>query len=704
MRKALSGLACFTFFLIVFAYYQPQLLFHPQSYISDHGDGILNYWMLAHGFNKIRDFSFLSFWDGNIFFPLSSTMALSDTLLFQILFVSPFRYLGLPLIAGYNLSIPFFFAVNGLCCYFLFLELTESKGLAYLGSGLAVINAFWFARMPHYQLLPVFWYPLALLFLLHYFKQKKIKYWVFHSISLVGLAFSSPYLFLLFIPAIFIVYSAFLLKTKLWKDMRSCLRLGLILGLCFFIIGVYYQPYLQVKSLFGLVRNLGEQSLYSASWPAFSSHQGLQWPSKLLGPDLHYGEGQIYLSFIIRIFLPFFSLIFLFKKIRNRSIPSAPFMDLAFVLLGVFFLAALGPDFEPYALNIWRKFNLIPGFSGIRVPARVGFQIYLYSAAALILLLKSLKFTRYLWIVAPAGLVFLVLEMQREPSKDFIFQDKSILGLVDFMEKQNKTEPAIFYPVEDMSLDFFVIAAKLKNHFLNGRSGFTPSIHEQFILPNVANCTTEACLYILKRFGIHLVIVRKDSPDMKQIDAFLRNSMKVLYEDSAYVLLENFSLKDESIRGLTSEKELLAELPKAANGMLCSQTMEVYDSDGRSIEAVLDNDFTTRWTSGKEQGQGLFLTIKFRQPVLGKFVIQLMEKSERLATSDFARKPQVTALDEGDQLIEAQTWIDLSQKDGKVTQWLGFDAKRPVTQIKIEALSIPANTGWWSVDEASLCR
>lgn len=688
-------------FTAVFAWYQPKFFWGLPHMLTDPIDGILNYWMLSHGMQAINNRDFANFWNGNIFYPFAGTMALSDTLLFQVLFLLPGDWLGSDRLLLYNLSIPLWFAAMGTASFHLARNLTaDNKPLSFVVALLATSHAYWFSHLGHYQLLATFWYPVICYLLLRFYQSGQMRYWHYMAWCLLGLALTSPYLFVLFLPALLVMGLALVATGGRWRYLP---RLGLYMVAPTILIGWYYLPYIEVKQWYGLNRSLAEQALYSGSWAAYSRPHGLAIYDDFLGKATTINsEGDAFLGSALAGLLVCGLAYYIWSFKNLTTTKKAPrLLILALALLLLTMHLSFGPSHQALGeTSVWQLFSWLPGISGVRAPGRMNFQVYMFAAVVIALLWRGQRRFRWLWFLVA---LWQVIEMRPRVDRAWDISEvrQNLQGFLAFASNSQLNEPLLYLPTENI-VDQMLIAAHTQSHLIGGHSGFVPRPTENLILPNLKSCTSTLCLNILNHLGAGLVMIDKRTPAMASAHWLTTyTDATIAYEDPVFIVLRVSAAQPRLFLG----DQAFYETFKAPElGGLLSYQLAVAEGSSTlqaDLRYITDQDPNSRWTSKREQSpaDALVITLGEALPPQLPLHIRILCGSGPQNETDYLRAPIVTAYDSEGQEVKSDLNLSLTSTDGAVWQWLSLRSleDRGIHKVVVSGRKVQWSHRWWSI-------
>jgi hypothetical protein len=358
--------------------------------VTNSGDPLLNAWIVAWQVHKLTtDRS--HFFNANIFYPHSNTLAYSESQLANALLAMPVLLVSHNPILAHNWVFLFSFAASGFGMYLLVRHLTGSA-MAGLVSG--IVFAFCPYRIAHLsqlQMLATEWMPLALLFLHKALRRQKWLDFLAFTLFFNLQALSSYYYALFFTVAISILLLLYLLmaRGKLWSK-KLTLQFGCC-GLLTLLVNLpLAMPYFRLSQM-GFVRSRESTQLFQAaltdyltttpeSWfygSLTASLRGRYWSEHASFPGiLAFILGSLSVAyFILPAVHRFYRRAARGEGARSRSSPVSGVLAYAYVLV-ISIVLAMGVLWELPGTNVrlplpfgW-LFGHIPGFQALRVPSR----------------------------------------------------------------------------------------------------------------------------------------------------------------------------------------------------------------------------------------------------------------------------------------------------------------------------------------------
>ena len=425
----------------------------------------------------------LSLFDATAFYPSRYSLAYNENLYGIALLLFPLRAAGVSPIAAQNLAILGGFAVSGFATYLLVTLLVESQLAAFVAGVFYAFVPFRFTHLPHVHYAWGGTLPLMLAALIWYHRKP-----VWSRAAL----FASAFLFnglcnihwLLF-GSIAIAATVILLRPRI-VPLVSCTIPAIA------ILYAFLLPYFEVEHLYGLHRSWGETKAFSAvpsDWLVSNFHNRfytfLRNPS--VDPERWLFPGALGLIL---------GAIGIFSR-RWKSFSVA----MTWTVLG--FIGSLGVHTFFYRF----LFNHVPGFGGIRVPARWASIAYVGLAILIGLATDTLGQDRR-WVGALLVTAFLA-ELRSAPIRWYLApsHDK-----VDAWFAEAKPH-AIFQLPRTEGADYLMMLRATVHHrpIVNSMSSYIPPQSERIF--DLAENRSDALFAELRRVGVSHVVVRADAFD-----------------------------------------------------------------------------------------------------------------------------------------------------------------------------------------------
>lgn len=358
---------------------------------QDPGDPVLNTWILWWNTQAIPFTD--AWWSPPVFYPMAGSLALSEHLLGVAALTTPLQLMGASPLAAYNVSLILSFALSGFFAFLLvrYLLIRGTAGSsAFAATAAAVIAgaAYGFApyragQLAHFQVLHSQWMPLALLAMHAYLDGGRRGWLVLFAAAWLLQSWSNGY-YLLFFPVLIGLWLVY------FVDWRRAPRRGVHLAAAWAGASILMLPglleYRHVQSSLGLARTLGEMLTFSADAAAFTRRS----PQLALGPTLTSTNQETFLYPGIVACVVVLAGLALTARHRGHAAgtgplrrPPLPFYAAAAVIMCWFAMGPAPAGAGMASLTLpYTALTYLPGFSGLRAPARFVMLGYLCLAAA----------------------------------------------------------------------------------------------------------------------------------------------------------------------------------------------------------------------------------------------------------------------------------------------------------------------------------
>jgi hypothetical protein len=411
-RNTLEACAVAGFFALATAAYTWPLPAHVAHALPhDAGDPLLVTWLLWWS-THVTPLT-ARWWNAPAFFPSHGVFAFSETLLGLAPLTAPLLWLGAPPLAAYNVAFLGSFFLSGLAAYALGFVLTREHDAALVAGVAFAFSPYRLGHLNHLQMLAVFWMPLSLAALHVYRRDGRTRWAVLFAAAWLLQALTSGYFFFLF--------SLLVALWLLWFARRWPAKRLATLGICWFAAALLMLPllagYKRIQQRYGFHRTPSEIAYYSADLAGLASAP----PESHTWHALHLvdnAESQLF---------PGATLVILFAAAAvaaGRSIRPQGRVDrapgaatLAFYVVAAVVLTAFAlgpsPSIRGRTLGIPGPYSvlmLLPGFDGIRVPARLWMCVILCLAAAASIVVSRVRRPLARTIVATLSVAGLLLD------------------------------------------------------------------------------------------------------------------------------------------------------------------------------------------------------------------------------------------------------------------------------------------------------
>lgn len=677
------------------------LVLHPQSLfgaIDPTGDPSLNLWALGWDLQTLSKHPtwFLNgrVFNAPIFFPAPRTLAYSDNLLLQSLFVAPIYVVTHNLVLCYNLLLIASLVATAMAMHVLVRELIGSERAAFVAGLIFGFAPYHFTHLLHIQLQALYFLPLSFLFLHRVMRTGRR----FDTVALglvVGLqTISSVYYGVIGAIGLLTVAAAWLAVDRQARDWRL-LRQGAVAAVVAALIAAPCSiAYFRVAGEAGGGRNLYETANNSAS---LTSH--LQAPAT----NLIYGRtnflrpgGVSHLPFKDgpeqALFVGFVPLaLAAIGLVRVRGEPRTNVVYATLAIVGV--LLSLGPNgVRPVYALLYRA---VFGMSAIRAAARfdvltlVGVSVL--AASGIRRLETSVAGKR--WMIGAAACALIAIEysngMIAFPAPPALTSNAG-----RWLKDQPGGGAVICIPMGPFATNTPCMLQQLEHGrpIVNGYSGFRPPFFEA-VLDAANQLPADDSLLALHDLGVEFVVSDRALP---------------LNETNRDLLVERAAFSDQHVYQVRWSPELESRLAATTDiappepgpppfGVGESATYHVRWTSGPMSISAGDATIAIAPTQGAERYR--FVVAAKTAPWMARFY----EADVRLETTASERFLPLTyheTIVDGKRRTERQLTFDGARREMKIfsggtsiTLPLGPEARDPIsTLFYVRTLPIAAGT------------
>jgi len=679
-------------------------------------DPLLEAWTLAWNADHLRHF-FRGVWDLPILYPYRETLAFSEHLIGVAIFTAPLQWATGNAIVVYNVAFFASYVFAGAAMFLLARELTGDTGAAVVAGVIFAFYPHHVAQSAHLQNIVVGWMPIALLGLHRYFSTGSRRALAVAAVAYWFEAMSNGYYLFYFGLAVAIVAIWGLLRA----DRAARPRMLRDFAVAAIVVGVAYAPvakrYLDVRHRYGQVRSSDEIVRFAADVgsyftlpPPVAEHIGFTLPQypKPAGPEERH-DGMLF---------PGFSMVALAVVAcattlgRTWNVPA-----LYLVIAATGFVMSLGPQptmwghrilpAGPYAFFA----ATVPGFNGLRVPARMAVLVFLgltvLAAFGAARILRAFP-DRRRPIVAGAIALFTLFESygaidvaevgRRGRTRDF--------GLYSWLAYQ-PAGAVLELPVGPLDRDYraFIYQYNTLIHrhpIVNGWVGYSTNLQQwlgrdgsPFVEPGeMANA-----LDLMRGLGVRYVVVHPDDfvprdagpPTLDALTAARAKWIDMRQFGTAYA----FVLPPPPARP-----------PPHAMMPIDPASVHVTTSDRLDLARwLLDGRRDSIWTSGEPQNGSEWIELQFDRET---DVTRLRLEMDDSILSDYPRALTVDAIDAHGavRLFDGSVMIDFGRSFVEDPMRPAIDLRlpsHPTRRLRI-AQRGRASWWWWSVSDIFVGR
>jgi hypothetical protein len=485
--------------------------------LSSSADSLLNAWALGWSFH-ILPLHPLRLFDANIFAPRPDTLAYSEHLFGIVLLVWPVFLLTSNLVLSYNTAFLASFVLSGLGMYLLVRELTGNRWAALLAGTIFLAAPYRFGHLLQIQLLTMQWFPFVFFCLIRYFRQGRLRQLagvvVFSLLQILSCNYYAVYL--AFAVGIFgvvlVVFGRSLLSFKVVALLLSGAAVVAAASLPFVL------PYERNRER-GFYRRYEDVVHFSASLRAYLTPSSFsRGPHLRVLPAERPSEKTLYMGFVALILAG----VGVFpRKRRQEADPVRVFWIFAVLLTLASVTLSLGPELrwgdETIRLPYRFFYRQVPGFGGMRVPARIS-VLALFGVAALAgngaSSLLARAGTRERWVAL--GLLSFLLFEYRTYSLERVLPTAPEIPSVDRYLAQTAGHGAVLVlPIHEgeeivqESLYMYYSTVHFRP-LVNGYSGWWPNDYWELVGRLRSFPTARTLRFLLERAPVDTLVIHYD--------------------------------------------------------------------------------------------------------------------------------------------------------------------------------------------------
>ena len=642
------------------------------------------------------------FWDPPWLFPYRHSLAYSEHLIGVALFTAPIQWVtGNPFLA-YNTAYIGSYVLAGFGMFLLTRALWGRADAALLAGLAFELTPYRLAQTPHLQVLMNGWMPIGLLSLHRYFANGS-RWWLaaFAAVFvLLGLS-NGYYLYFFALPVVVVIAAEMMRRTPALARGRMLQDLtvaGLAVGLMIAPIAfVYYR----LQQEHGFTRTIEQLGLSAGVADYFHVAAGAWTWGGLL--SIGKGELELFHGFVVLAFAAI-GVTTIREQRRTRLVATY----LAIAVLAVWLAMGPGPV-TPYGL----LFRLVPGFSALRVPARIT-SVFIVAIA----------------VLAGAGFASLFARLSKRSTAvavtilaaTIVLEGQHGVGLTETPNPRDKSWDSVAYEwlkssppgaalelnvtqlddVRPYTIAYQFHALTHRHPIVNGYGGWKSSIQELF--GSYASPLREPGLAVdalrgLRTIGVRYVLLHagtfSTTEDAAQTVSRIRAASDQIAEEREWPGVWAWRLKDLQVATPDSREGLRSLDPR-------SLAVRASGHEDR-VPLMFDGDIDTRWISGDPQDGGEWIEIRFPHET---DVARVRFETTPRSVTDYPRRLMLISADgtgavrtlfEGavvDRFISALATDELSAP-------VVIDLPRNRTgTLRIQQAG--HGTNWWSVHELGL--
>jgi hypothetical protein len=659
---------------------------------------------MAHGF---RDF-----WEAPYLFPHPHTLAYSEHMLGVAVFTAPVQWLVRNPVLVYNIAFLGSYVLAGVGVYVLARSLWDRSDAALLAGLAFVLSPYRMGQVTHLQVLMAGWMPLSLWALHRYLAGGSRRALAGFAAGFVLQALSNGYYLFFFSVAVTVVIAVELVRPRLPRR-----RLAAELMAAAAAIGAALWPfasmYLRVQRQNAFNRGPDELFHYAARLTDYLAppQGGWTWGGLLRAGE---PERQLYPGlFAIGFTGVCLAAAFTRHDAAHRGGRSASVRGI--VTYALVALVALWVSLGPGA---WRPYGwlvrVVPGFSGMRVPARAGIVVHLglavLAAAGAARVLGRLP-TRVAFMAAIALGAVIVVEGRYPWSIDPFppvaerldraayewLRDSPPGAAIELrITQQNDFHPfTLFYQFNTLIH---------RHRIVNGYSGW-PSVLQEFLggpaVPFDDPAGVPEVLRALRTIGVRYLLLHEwtymDPGQPARIAEAVRAATEQTVEERRFDRTVVWRLADVTTGPPRPEVMPMNRIDPASLTVSASQTPE-------RLGYIVDGNVETRWITGTRQSGSEWIEIRLKQPI---DIARLRIETSPRGLVDYPRHLVVESWDDhgtGHRLFDGSVLSRLVESlavdDRRAPIDIDFDANRTVI-LRLRQTG-QTHRWFWGVHELTL--
>ena len=699
-RAALAALGAFAAAAVIATW--PLVRTPGRAIAGGPGDPILGTVILAWDADRLAH-GLRGFWNAPWLFPHRHSLAYAEHLIGIALFTAPIQWItGNPVLA-YNAAYIGSYVLAGFGMFLLARALWGRADAAILAGLAFELTPYRFAQASHLQMLVNGWMPIGLLALHRYFTSGS-RLWLalFTAVYLVLGLSNGYYLYFFLLPVAVVVAMEMTKPAPLVSRRRIAIDLtaaALAIAAAIAPIGLVYY---QLQREHGFARTIEDLPGLSARLSDYVRVANGAWTwGGLLAPGI--GERELFHGFVVLAFA-LLGACTIVRRHRTRLVTTY----LLIAALSVWL--AMGPGAGmPYGL----LFKLLPGFSALRVPARL--------SAVLIVALAALAGAGFAWLLArlekrTRAFVAAIL------AATIVVEGQHGVGLMDTRNLKDRGWENVAYewlrvspPGAVLELDItqlddlhaftpvYQLRALTHRHpIVNGYAGWKSALQEllgSYASPLREPGRTAEALRGLRAIGVRYILLHERTfvkpEDVVRSVADIQGARNQIAEERHWPGIWAWRLAPGPSPPPVVEGGLTALDPA---------TFVVHASGHEDrLPLLFDGDIDTRWISGDPQDGGEWIEITFARPVdVGRLRFETATRS----VTDYPRRLTIDSMDEA---RTARNIFDAGVADRFIESLAADERHAPIVvdlprnrTVTLRIGQAAHGTTWWSIHELRL--
>ena len=615
------------------------------------GDPALVTFLLAWDADRIAH-GFRDFWEAPYLFPHLHTLAYAEHMLGVALFTAPLQWLTRNPVLVYDVAFLGSFVLAGLGVYLLTQSLWGRPDAALLAGLAFVLSPYRLAQATHLQVLMAGWMPLSLWGLHRYLASRSRRALAGFAAAFVFTALSNGYYLFFFSLAVAVVVGVELSRPRLPRGrlVAELAAAGAAIGL---VLSPFAWMYIRVQRQNAFDRPADDLFHYAARLSDYLAvpQGGWTWGGLLRIGD---PERQLYPG-IVAIGLAAVGVATAFQG--RGPIDRRRDADVWLRAVAAYTLVTLVAVWVSLGPGAWRPYGLfvrfIPGFSGMRVPARLGSVVDLGlvvlaaagAARALSHLSRRIALTAAVVLGAIIGIEgrssisidpFPPVAERLDRTAYEWLRDRPPGAAIELrITQQNDFHPfTLFYQFNTLVH---------RHRIVNGYSGW-PSGLQEFLGGPAAPFDDPAAvpdvLQGLRAIGVRYLLLHEwtyaDPEQPARIRAAMRTASDQIVAERQFDRTVAWQLADAPARPGPPPMEALPRIDPASVTVTASHTPD-------RLQYLFDGNVETRWISGTRQTGHEWIEIRFEQP---RHVGRLRMETSPRGLVDYPRHLVVESIDD----------------------------------------------------------
>ena len=560
-RRFWLDLGALVYFVAVTVWLTWPLTLRLTTALSGSPDSLLNLWALGWNYHVLPTAP-LSYFDANIFAPRPDTLAYSEHLFAVALVGWPFYALSGNLVLAYNAAMSLSFVLSGLGMYLLARDLTGSRWAALAAGTVFLAAPYRLLHLLHLQLLTLQWFPFVFWCLFRFFREGRIRWLAGVVVFSLLQALSCNYY------AVYLAFAIAVFGLVLLSCGRSILsrRLVLLLAGGALLVGAiaapFFVPYQRNRDR-GFYRRYEDVVHFSAEVSDYfrpsSFNKAPHW--KWLPPQRR-SEKALFPG-LVALALAAAGSIGGYRLTRDDALRRVMWVFFA-LLASAAVVLSLGPELRfgesVIALPYRFFYRHLPGFNGMRVPARIS-VLALLGGSVFVGWGAAWLTSRRPSIAGPVLLAFLLFEYQTYSLLRAMPPAPAIPAVYEELAKAPSPGAVLVLPIHEgeeitkESLYMYYSTVHWKP-LVNGYSGWWPNDYWKLVGRLRHFPTSRILRFLLERAPVRYVVIHYDripEPTRHQLEAAMHR-----YRERMPLRLR---IGNDAVYEIVTEPELKIDAP-----------------------------------------------------------------------------------------------------------------------------------------------